>query len=83
MNSDQTNRYSLVGLRQHGDEHVNENDHHAAAVSSKHKFSNKLGEMVRFVDSEDFDRRQTVDGKVQRLNDLKQAIQYNTATSYM
>jgi len=60
-------------LRQHSDEHVNEHDDHAGAVSSEHEFADKLCQFVSLVESEDVDRRQTVHGEVERLDDLEQA----------
>jgi len=71
--SDLTNRDGFVGLCQHGNEHIDQHDDHAAAVSSKHEFSHKLCQVMTLIDSEDVDWRQPVHGKVQRLNDLEQA----------
>jgi len=68
-----TDRNGFVGLRQHGDQHVDKHDHHTAAVASEHEFADELGQVVALVQSEDVDRGQAVHGKVQRLNDLEQA----------
>ena len=62
-------------MRQHSDEHVDQHDDHARAVRAEHEFADELRQIVSLVDSEDVDRRQSVDGEVQRLNDLEQAAQ--------
>ena len=71
--SNATYRDSFVSLREHGDEHVDKHNDHARAVRSKHEFADELRQIVTLVDSENVDRRQSVHGEVQRLNDLEQA----------
>jgi len=73
-----TDRNDFVGLREHGDEHVDEYDHHGSAVAAEHEFSDELRHFVSLLDSEDVDRRETVHGEVQCLNDLKQAAHEHT-----
>ena len=73
LHGNATHRYVFVGLRQHSNEHVDEHDHHTPAVRSKHEFSDKLRQVVSLVDRERVNGRQTVDGEVQRLNNLEQA----------
>jgi len=42
----QTDRDGFVGLRQHGNEHVDENDDHACTVRAEHEFTDELGQVV-------------------------------------
>jgi len=56
-------------------------DDHARTVRSKHEFADELRQIVAFVDPEDVDRRQSIHGEVQRLNDLEQAAQMHSNTS--
>lgn len=70
-------------MRQHSNEHVNEDDHHAAAVKPKHEFTNELRQVMTLVDSKHVDRREAVDGEVQRLNDLPQAAILTQSFSYL
>jgi len=48
-------RDGFVGLRQHGDEHVDQHDDHARAVAAEHEFADELGQLVALVDPEDVD----------------------------
>ena len=71
--SSKTHRNLLEGTAQHGDEHVNEDDCHYSHVSAKHELPHKLSKNMLLFQFEFRKFHQPVNGKVQSLNDFKQA----------
>lgn len=63
----------LVGECENGNEHVDEDDDHAAAVRSKHEFADELCQLLRQTDRKLGQPRQSVACKVHCLHHLKQA----------
>ena len=68
-----THRDVLVGVAEHGNEHVEQDDNGDEAVGAKHELAHKLREVMLLLQLKVFDVHEAVDGKVQRLQDLKQA----------
>ena len=63
----------MIAVTEHSNEHVDEDDNHDSAVSAKHEFPHKLSEVMVLLDLKVFDIHQSIDGKVQSLQDFKEA----------
>jgi len=63
----------LEGAAEHGDQHIDEDNGHDAEICSVHQFANKLRELVFLTQLKVIDVHETIDGKVERLNDFEEA----------
>ena len=63
----------LVGVAEHGNEHVEQDYDGDEAVGAEHELAHELREVVLLLQLKVFDVHEAVDGKVQRLQYLKQA----------
>ncbi len=66
-----THRYGLEGAAKHCNQHVDEYNDHDSTVCAEHEFSDELCEFMLLLQLEVVYVDQTIDGEVQRLNDLK------------
>ena len=67
INAKMTHRDVLVGVAEHGNEHIQEDDNGDETVRPKHELAHELCEVVLRLQLEVFDVHEAVDGKVQSL----------------
>ena len=73
-----THRDVLVGVAEHGNEHIQEDNNRDETIRPKHELAHELCEVMFRLQFKVFDVHEAVDGKVQSLQYLEQAASIAT-----